>query len=154
MRQTKHITLYEDGQELRFFIKQMPATELERWCIRAMGLLARGGFELPGTDDMSGLSEILRDQGTKGLLRILGHLDFEDIAPLLDALLGCCHHISGPNSMTQLTPDIVDGIISEMPNLRALRLEALSLNLGFSKPEGKDAGASRAGLRQVPGQNG
>ena len=145
MRKQKNITIIEDGQELRFTIKQMPASELEIWCLRLAGLFARSNLGLPVADGAMAIGEMLREKGLSGLLEALGRLEIDEIRPLLDGLLGCCQYISEPNSLTRLTPQVVDGIVSDVRSLFRLRKEALELNLGFLLPEGTGPGGGLSG---------
>ena len=151
MRKTKTITLIEDGQELKFLIKQMSAMGLTRWCAHLAFVLGKTDFELPGGADPADMANTLKERGLGRLLRGLSGLDVNDVQPLMDELLACCYHVSGPNSMTQLTPDIVDGIVGEMLTLLRLQGEALELNLGFMLPEGTvaDLFASLSGSQTV-----
>lgn len=135
MRKTKNVTIIEDGQELRFLVKQMPATALSRWTTQAMLLLSRLGVDASRNDPV-GAAQVLRERGDGKLLCGLAGLSVDDLEPLQNDLLACCYHISGPNSMTRLTPDIVDSIVSDMCTLFKLENEALELNLGFMLPEG------------------
>ena len=145
MRKQKNITIIDDGQELRFVIKQMPASELEIWCLRLAGLFARGNLGMPMADGATAIGEMLREKGLAGLLETVGRFDVEELRPLLDGLLGCCRYVAEPNSLTRLTPQIVDGIVSDVRSLFLLRKEALELNLGFLLPEGTAPGGGLSG---------
>ena len=139
MRKTKNITLIEDGQELRFQIKQMSAMELARWCGQALCMLTGPGLAASRGEDPADFAALLEKHGKSGALRALMGLDMDKMQPLIDGLLACCSHISGPNSLTQLTPGVVDGIISDVRTLMRLLAESLEVNLGFLKPEGNPA---------------
>lgn len=152
MRKTKNITLFEDGRELKFLIKQMSAMNLARWCAHLTFALSRGGLALPGGEDPAVAAQTLKAHGLGGLLRALGGLDVDEMQPLMDELLACCYHLSEPGSMTQLTPGIVDSIISELPTLMKLAAASLELNLDFIVPEGSitDRFANPSGFHQAP----
>ena len=137
MRKTKNITLIEDGRELRFQIKQMSAMDLARWCGRALCLLTGPGLDGGRGQDPADFAALLEKHGKPGALRALMGLDMDKVQPLIDDLLACCHHINGPNSLTQLTPDLLDGIISDLRTLMRLLAEALAVNLDFFNPEGE-----------------
>ena len=52
-RKTIEIQLEDRGKTLDFVIKEMPATQLERWIIRAILLIAGAGLGgLPGGADL------------------------------------------------------------------------------------------------------
>ena len=131
MRKTKTIVLQEDGRELQFMIKQMSASQLEAWLIRAILLLSKSGAEVPEGTDLQAAGAYLAKRG----LSALGDVNYEQVKPLLDDLLACCHHVTGANSTTQLSPTVVDSIIGDVKTLFTLRKEALMLNLGFLGPE-------------------
>ncbi len=149
MRKTKNITLLEDGQELKFLIKQMSAMQLLRWSMQLAGLLGKSGLDVSGIkpNDPRIIAEALNNHSQADVLQALGRLDLDDVQPLIDALLACCSHITGPNSLTRLDADLVDSIIGNPNTLTTLLGEAAMLNLGFWLPEGKleDLGASLSG---------
>lgn len=132
MRKTKNVTIMEDGQEIKFHIKQMSATQLESWIIRALLLAGGSGLAVPEGADIQAAGAYLAGRG----FGALGGLEYSKIEPLMNDLLACCYHITGDNSMTQLNPGVVDGIIGDVRTLFELRKEALALNLGFLGPEG------------------
>ena len=151
MRKSKTVIFTENGQELKFLIKQMPAMQLARWCGQGLSLFfnSRGGASgasgAPGVSDgpatpRAGAPEELAAQiqryGNFQTLACTMALDMSHIQPLVDEMLTCCYHLSGPNSMTQLTPGVTDGIIGEVPTLLKLLTEAVALNLDFIWPEG------------------
>ena len=144
MRKIKNITLIEDGRELRFQIKQMSAMELARWCGQALCLLTGPGLAPSGGEDPADFAALLEKHGKSGALRALMGLDMDKVQPLIDGLLACCSHISGPNSLTRLTPDILDGIISDLGTLMRLLAEALAVNLDFFNPEGDQTASPAA----------
>ena len=130
-RKEINITLQDGERSLNFKVKQMSATQLESWIIRAILALGKGGVDVPQGADIRAAGEYLSRHG----LAALGRLDYEQVKPLLDELLTCCWHVTGQNSMTQLIPEVVDGILEDVCTLFKLRLEAIKLNLGFLGPE-------------------
>ena len=149
MRKTKNITLMEDGQELKFLIKQMSAMQLLRWTMQLAGLLGKSGLEVPGAkpNDPRIIAEALNTHGQAGILAALGRLGPDDIQPLIDGLLACCRHVTGPNSLTRLDAALVDSIIGNPHTLTALLREAAMMILDFWMAEGilEDLGASLSG---------
>ncbi len=153
MRKNKTVIITENGQELKFLIKQMPAMQLARWCGQglcllfnsrggasgASGLSCAGALGDPGAPSANAPEEFttqIQRYGNFETLACAMALDMANIQPLVDELLTCCYHLSGPNSMTQLTPGVSDGIIGELPTLLKLLAEALALNLDFLWPDG------------------
>ena len=127
MRKEIVITLQDGENSLNFRIKQMSASQLESWIIRALLALGKGGMQVPDGADIKAAGAYLARNG----LSALGGLSYDEVKPLLDEMLGCCWHITGANSATQLSPETVDGIIGDVKNLLKLRIEAAKLNLGF-----------------------
>lgn len=139
MRKEKKITVNDRGRELAFVVREMPATKLESFIVRAGLLLAASGLAdglLGGADSeapdvahvMEAAGRMLgQDQGA-GLLRALGSLDYEKARPLLGDLLGCC---TLEGSVAPLSEETADAVIEDVRTLFTLRKEALALNLGF-----------------------
>ena len=124
----KEITIdIRDGEQtLTFKIKQMPATRLERWILRALLLAAGSGVQVPDNTDIKAAGAFLAEKG----LAALGNIDFERAAPLYDELLACCSRLVGKVE-ERCTPETVDAYVSEVATLFKLRMEAAKLNLGF-----------------------
>ena len=137
----KEITVYiqDRDQLLTFKIKEMPATKLESWIIRALLLVAGSGSPVPDGSDIKKAGAFLAEKG----LSALGAVDFEKARPLLDDLLGCCS-VMLDKLEKRLTPDIVDDHIQDVKTLFTLRKEAIKLNLGFLRPEEESPSGSPA----------
>lgn len=129
-RRTIELTLEDRGKQLQFVVKEMPATKLEAWIIRALLLIAGAGIEVPGGSDLRRAGEFLANKGVGAL----GTLNYEKASPLLDDLLGCCYR-KLDRVEERCTPDSVDGYIEDVTTLFKLRMEAAKLNLGFLKAE-------------------
>lgn len=124
------IDLIDRDQPLTFKIKEMPATKLESWIIRALLLVAGAGMNVPDGTDIKAAGAYLAEKG----LSALGTVDFEKARPLLDELMGCCSIIINKLEK-RLTPEIIDDHVQDVKTLFTLRKEAIKLNLGFLKPE-------------------
>ncbi|MDL2315514.1 hypothetical protein LJC59_00325 [Desulfovibrio sp. OttesenSCG-928-A18] len=136
-RREKIITLRDRDQDLSFKIREMSATGLEAWKIRALILLAKTGIEVPEGADLQAVGAYLVANGVKTLTGILGKVDYGEVSPLLDDLLACCSRLV-ENVSERCTPESVDNYIQDANTLSRLRWEALRLNLDFTGPE--DAG--------------
>ena len=131
MRKEKTVILNDRGNELTFKVREMPATQLESWLLRA-GLLLAGTGAFDGKD-VTNANEAIAKAGavlSNGGISALASLDYIKVQPLLDELLGCCIRTDAGVEQ-RLTPDTVDGIIEDVKTLFALRKEALSVNLSF-----------------------
>ena len=130
MRKETTITLNDRGKELTFKVREMPASRLESWIIRA-GLLLAGSGLLDHTPQ--GAGEALEVAGRtfheKGLTALQA-VDYEKGRPLLDELMACCTRIDAGIEQ-QLQPEIVDGIIEDVRTRFALYKAAWEVNMGF-----------------------
>ncbi len=124
------VDIQDRDQLLTFRIKEMPATRLESWIIRALLLVAGSGAQVPGGADIKAAGAFLAEKG----LAALGNIDFEKASPLLDELLGCCSRVV-EKVEERCTPESVDAYILDVGTLFKLRMEAIKLNLGFLGPE-------------------
>lgn len=140
-RKERQITIQDREQELTFKIREMPATQLEGWIIRALLLLAGSGVEMPcgagSQADIDKAGEFLRTKG----LAALGGLDYAKVKPLLDDILGCCARVI-ERVEERCTPETVDAYIQDVKTLLTLRGEALRLNLGFLQGVAADLSGS------------
>ena len=126
MRKETVVTIEDRGNPLTFTIREMPATQLERWIIRAMLLLA-------GSEGLEGLSGGVENAGkylSEHGLKALANVEYEKAQPLLDELLACCARTDAGVEQ-RCTPDTVDGYIEDVRTLFKLRVEAAKLNFGF-----------------------
>lgn len=125
-RKSIELQLNDRGNPLVFVVKEMSATELERWIIRAVLLVSGSNAATLGSFDVSQAGALLAEKG----LGLLGNVDYEKAKPLLDDLLGCCYR-KIEKHQERCTPESVDGYIEDVATLFKLRTEALKLNLGF-----------------------
>jgi len=133
------IDIQDRDQTLTFRVREMPATKLESWIIRALVLVAGSGARVPGGADIKAAGAFLAEKG----LAALGNVDFEKAKPLLDELLGCCSRVI-ERMEERCTPESVDAYILDVATLFRLRMEALKLNLGFLGPEVERLSGSHA----------
>ena len=124
MRKETTVTIEDRGRPLTFVIREMPATRLERWIIRAMLLLS-------GSEGLEGLGGSVEGAGK-----------FLSEHGILDELLACCARTDAGVEQ-RCTPDTVDGYIDDVRTLFKLRVEAAKLNFGFF---GESLSASPADL--------
>lgn len=140
-RKEKTITLHDREQELTFKIREMPATKLERWIMRAVLLLAGSGITVPDGVDMQTAGAYLKEKG----LSALGSIEFEKAEPLLDEMLGCCSRVIG-NHEELCTPETIDTYILDIKTLFNLRKEVFALNFGFFLKESEMLSTSQENL--------
>ena len=126
MRKETVVTIEDRCNPLTFTSREMPATQLERWIIRAMLLLA-------GSEGLEGLSGGVENAGkylSEHGLKALANVEYEKAQPLLDELLACCARTDAGIEQ-RCTPDSVDGYIEDVRTLFKLRVESAKLNFGF-----------------------
>ena len=114
MRKVVDWTCEDGGESLHFRIKQMSATQAERFTFKLLLLIGANGGKVE-TGDLS------------GLLGSLSAAPYEKIQELLTELLSCCAIVK-ENVEVKLTEANVDGFISERNTLLQLRAEAFKVN--------------------------
>ena len=132
MRTEKTITMEDRGKQLTFKIKEMAATQLEAWTMRAVLVLAAAGSDIPADKGIEGAIAYLVKHG----FAALGNVCYEKAKPLLDEMLGCCSivldHMEEPVRL-----ETVDNYVENMMTLLRLRAEAFKVNFDFFGRGGK-----------------
>jgi len=126
MRNEKTIELEDRGNRLTFKIREMSATQLEDWTMRACLVLAGAGSDIPASGGVEGVSKYLAEHG----LAAIGNVDYQKAKPLLDEMLGCCSRVIDKIE-ERVTPETADAYIEDMSTLFKLRLEAFKVNFSF-----------------------
>ena len=126
MRNEKTIELEDRGNKLVFKVKEMSATQLEDWTMRACLVLAGAGSKIPAGGGVEGIGKYIAEHG----LACLGEVDYARAKPLLDEMLGCCSRVVDKVE-ERVTPETADAYIEDMATLFKLRTEALKLNFSF-----------------------
>ena len=120
----------DGGESLHFRIKQMSATQAERFTFKLLLLIGANGGKVQAED-------------FAGLLGSLASAPYEKIQELLTELLSCCSIVK-ENMEIKLTEKNVDGFISERNTLLQLRAEAFKVNDFFQTSGLPDFGKSPA----------
>ena len=131
MRKEIDVTIAAEGRDKGkvFALTEMGAVPAEKWSIRALLALAKGGVQLPEGIMSAGAAAIpmaIQMIAIGGL----GSLDFAEIEPLLDEMLLCVRVRPKPEVTRPL---ILDQDIEEIATLLTLRREILDLHYNFSK---------------------
>lgn len=124
MRKTKEITISDDSSRdngRKFLITEMPASQTERWALRVLASLTKAGFEIP--DEAQGMEAVVRS----GLETVLGKLDFYDLEPLLDEMMGCIQVVSSAG----ITRKLLEEDIEEVKTRLILKREVFALHVDF-----------------------
>ncbi len=130
MRDTIELTLEDNGNELVFLIKKMPATKLQRFIMQALSLLS--GSASP---------QDLQKLDTQNLMSCLQGLDIDKTEPLLNALYTCAERRVG-GALMLVTAKNIDGFISDVRTLFKLQAAILKHNLGFLAEDAQSITAS------------
>ena len=134
MRNEKTIEIEDRGNKLVFKVKEMSATQLEDWTMRAVLVLAGAGSDIPAGGGVAGLGKYLAEHG----LAAIGAVDYAKAKPLLDEMLGCASRVVD-RVEEKVTPETADAYIEDMSTLFKLRMEALKLNFSFFGNGGQSA---------------
>lgn len=137
MRQTKTITVPGRRSDVPgerdngkvFIVTEMSAYDAEAWSNRAFLAIAHAGINLP---------DGMRDGGMPGIVGIaqmLGHVQFPELKPLLDELLGCV--LIQPDPKVAFTRPLVVGQgasddIDDPFTYQMLREEVAALHVNFT----------------------
>lgn len=118
----------EDGRDKGkvFKIEEMSAVQMDKWVMKALGLLGRDGADISLIGNMT-----LQD-----MLASISKSPVDDVQPLFDELLACCY-FKDENREVQLKGNIIDSIVEDWTTLTQLKVEALKLNLGFLEQGGE-----------------
>lgn len=162
MRREKRVTIQDRGRNLTFVICEMASTQLESWVIRCLLLFVKAGIG-SGIGNSAGLEKMAQEVregnyeqamsyiSTQGLSALLSKVNYEDAAPLLDELLGCCSRVV--DGITQpCTDGTIDSYVFDFRTIFKLRVEAFKLNCGFFMEEAApvaEASESRQGQSQI-----
>lgn len=126
-RKTQIIVIDAEGRDhgKNFFIREMPASQAEKWAMRAFLALASAGVEIPDDLAASGLAGV----ASIGL-KALGRLHFSDAHQLMDEMMGCVQVIPD-SSRPGVTRALIEDDIEEVSTRIRLRKEVFALHVDF-----------------------
>jgi hypothetical protein len=138
MRKTLTYVVQDEGRDTgkHFLLTEMPASQAERWAIRAFLAMAKGGIELPDGIEQSGMAGI-----AKVGLGLLLKIPPEDALPLLDEMMGCVQFIPNPSNKAVFRALIEDDIEDVMTRFK-IRKEVFGLHVDFSLAGAKSTSES------------
>jgi hypothetical protein len=131
----------EDGRDQgkRYQLREMPASQAERWAIRVILAIGKAGIEIP---------EGLASQGMAGLAAVglmsLPRIPFTDAEPLLEEMMACVQRIE-----SAITRPLVEDDIEEVSTRFKLRKAVFELHTGFFGSA--DASTSESGAAAETG---
>jgi hypothetical protein len=139
--QTVAITAEGRDQGKVFVLREMPASQAEKWAARALLALAKSGVEIPDDAAQAGLAGV----ASIGF-QAFGGLSWELAEPLLDEMFDCVKIQPGDNAA--VTRKLIEDDIEEVATRLKLRMALFELHTGFSMGAKKLISGSAA--RQNP----
>lgn len=138
-RKTTTVTIAAAGRDQGkvFFLREMPASQVERWAARALMAMVRSGAQISDEVANGGLAAF----AAMGL-RAFGSMPFEDAEPLLNEMFQCVQIIPDPNRPAVIRP-LVESDIEEVETRLTLRMEVFKLHVDFSSAAGRLTSAMR-----------
>jgi len=132
MRETIEITIDQEGRDKGkcFVIKEMAALPAEKWAYRLISALAHAGADV----------NMIQGAGMAGLaaagIQALPMLNFREMEPLMDEMLGCVSLKPDPYRNPTFTRQLVlngddNDEVEEVATLMLLRKHILDLHLRF-----------------------
>lgn len=137
-RKTLQYVVEDEGRDKGkvFFLREMSASEAERWAVRAFLALSRNGVEVP---------EGASDAGFAGLatygLSLIGNLPFAEAEVLMEQMFECVSIIPNP-SQPNIVRGLVEDDIEEVKTRIKLRIAVFKLHADFSKAVAPSTSAS------------
>jgi hypothetical protein len=130
MRKEVVVVISAEGRDKgkTFLLTEMPASQGERWAMRALLALARSGVEVPDDISNAGMAGIAA-LGLKAFMAVR----FDEIEPLLVEMMECIQSLPDPANR-DIRRRLVETDIEEIATRLKLRAEVLSLHTGFSLP--------------------
>ena len=127
-RKVLDITVSAEGRDKGkvFQITEMPASQGERWALKAFLALAKSGVDVPEDIMSSGMAGI----AILGL-RALSGMSFFEAEPLLVEMFQCVKIIPDP-SKPLVVRALIEDDIEEIQTRMMLRKETLMLHVNFS----------------------
>lgn len=128
-RKTLQYTVSDEGRDHGkvFLLREMAASQAERWAVRAFLAMSRNGVELPDGAAESGFAG-LASYG----ISLIGKLPFEDADVLMGEMFDCVTIIPNPAN-PNITRNLVEDDIEEIATRIKLRVAVFKLHADFSK---------------------
>lgn len=110
-----------------FLLREMPASQAERWALRAFLAISRSGVDLPEEAAQSGFAG-LASYG----ISLIGKLPFDEAQALMNEMFDCVSRIPDPDK-SDFTRSLVEDDIEEIATRVKLRVAVFKLHADFSK---------------------
>lgn len=109
-----------------FILREMPASQAEKWAIRAFLAAAASGIDLPAGAAQAGFAGI-----AQAGLALLGKIPYDAAEPLLDEMLGCVSILPNPGN-PNVQRGLIEDDIEEISTRLKLRTAVFKLHADFS----------------------
>jgi len=121
------ITIEDSGRDQGkvYFIKEMAASQAEKWAARAFLALAKSGVDIPDDIENAGLAGI----AALGIKALSG-MTFAEAEPLLDEMIFCVSIIPDP-VRPSVTRKLIEDDIEEIKTRLKLRAEVFKIHFDF-----------------------
>lgn len=128
-RKTLQYRVEDEGRDQGkvFLLREMPASEAERWALRAFLAMSKHGIDIPDGAVEAGFGGM----ASYGL-SLIGKLPFEDADILMEQMFQCVSIIPNPSNPS-ITRGLVEDDIEEIATRVKLRIAVFKLHADFSK---------------------
>jgi hypothetical protein len=126
-RKTLTYTVTDEGRDKGkvFILTEMPASQAERWALRALSALAASGVDVPDDIATAGLAGVARLG-----VQAFGGLPWEKAEPLIEEMFKCISILPDP-SKPGVTRVLIEDDIEEVATRLKLRIELFKLHMSF-----------------------
>jgi len=123
-RKTAMVTIDADNRDhgKRFFLKEMPANQAERWARKVVSTLARRGVQVPVGAEMAGMAALPS-------FSPLAMMSWIDDDALIGEIMSCVQ--AWPEG-SPIPRRLVENDTEEILTLAYLKMEVIALHVGFS----------------------
>lgn len=129
MRKTKIVTIEDRGEQKRYLLTEMSATEAEDWALELFFAMANAGVDIPELD-----MEELASLGFAGIAQIglqaLGKIPYDKAKPLLARMMKCVQFLPNPENDSVVRP-LIESDIEDVQTRLKLRKEVFNLHTDF-----------------------
>ena len=134
-RRSKIVTIHDKASRdngKSFFLTEMPSRPAEVWALKVLTMVAQSGADIPDAMRIGGMAGLM----TLGIQTMLGGINFTQIIPLLDEMMGCVRFIPDLKRIEITRPLVDNGTdgddIEEVETRYKLRVEVFNLHVNFS----------------------
>lgn len=130
-RKEKDVKIADEGRDQGkiFHLTEMPASQAEKWALRAFLAIARNNVQIP--EEVAGMG--MRGIFILGFVRAIGMMSFADAEVLLDEMFTCVEFVGDPKQPLATRRKPLEEDIEEVETRVHLRRQVFELHVDFSK---------------------